>query len=156
MAASGADETVGKRPYEMEWAGRTKDTRPPLVDFEDLEGWTAEGRDAVAAWSRSREQQIWGKYVGKLVYRGTGPRPAVTVRPPKPIAVAGPLRLRELLGLRQQLGLVARPRDAARDHRRAAGRPRAGTRCRSAWARVRWKEWWLMHARLSRRPARGC
>ena len=33
------NEIVGQRPYEMEWANRTEDTHPPLVDFEDLTGW---------------------------------------------------------------------------------------------------------------------
>lgn len=63
------EETVGQRPYEMVWANRASDTRPALVDFEDLAGWKVETKDAEAAWSRSREQQLWGDYVGKLVYR---------------------------------------------------------------------------------------
>jgi hypothetical protein len=33
-------ETVGVRPYEMDWAGRTNDDHAPLVDFENLDGWT--------------------------------------------------------------------------------------------------------------------
>ena len=39
-AAHSADEVVGKRPYEMVWAGRTQDDNPPLVDFENMDGWT--------------------------------------------------------------------------------------------------------------------
>ena len=34
-------ETVGVRPYELDWAGRTNDDHTPLVDFEHLAGWTA-------------------------------------------------------------------------------------------------------------------
>ncbi|HOM18801.1 MAG TPA: hypothetical protein PLQ00_15830, partial [Thermoguttaceae bacterium] len=86
-----AEEKVGQRPYEMDWAGRTTDTRPPLVDFENLDGWTVQGEDAQASWRRSREQQIWDKYVGKLVYRGTGRHPTITIRPPKPIPFTPPV-----------------------------------------------------------------
>ncbi|MFO7903819.1 MAG: hypothetical protein ACQESR_05815 [Planctomycetota bacterium] len=82
-----AAENEGERPYEMMWANRTEDDHPPLVDFEDLEGWTVETTDAEASFRRSREQRIWGKYVGKLTYRGTGDQPVVRIRPPDPIAI---------------------------------------------------------------------
>ena len=85
-----AGETVGLRPYELDWAGRQQDQHPALVDFEDLAGWRAEGRNATASFSRTREQQIWGKYVGKLVYRATGANPQVRILPPQPVPIAGP------------------------------------------------------------------
>ncbi|HQL88150.1 MAG TPA: hypothetical protein PLH67_11085, partial [Lentisphaeria bacterium] len=82
----GAD-TVGKRPYELDWAGRFEDTHTPLVDFERDEAWVVETSDAVASFTRSREQQIWGNYVGKLTYRRDGDIPVVTLRPPAPLAL---------------------------------------------------------------------
>ncbi len=85
LAQDGDD--IGKRPYEMEWAGRTEDDTPPLVDFEDLSGWTVESENAEASFAASREQQLWGKYVGKLTYRGTGGSPTVRILPPEPIAI---------------------------------------------------------------------
>ena len=87
MMAAGA---VGMRPYEMVWAGRTNDVYPPLVDFEDLTGWTLETKGAVARIERTREQQIWGNFTGKLTYRGTNNSPEVRLMPPKPIAIAQP------------------------------------------------------------------
>ena len=33
-----AEDQPGERPYEMVWAGRAEDTRPPTVDFESLDG----------------------------------------------------------------------------------------------------------------------
>jgi len=84
------EETVGQRPYELDWAGRTEDDHPPLIDFEDLTGWTVETRDSEAAFVRTREEQIWGQHVGKLTYRGTGNQPLVTLRPPQPIAITQP------------------------------------------------------------------
>ena len=73
--AAGTPEVVGQRPYEMVWAHRDKDDHPPLVDFEDVAGWRVETTESVATFVGSREQQLWGDYVGKLTYRGAGPQP---------------------------------------------------------------------------------
>ena len=86
-----ADETIGKRPYEMDWANRSKDIYPPLVDFESLNGWKVQTDNAVATFAASREQQIWGDYVGKLTYRAVKNAPSsVRVSPPTPIAITNP------------------------------------------------------------------
>ncbi|MCR5381631.1 MAG: hypothetical protein K6G44_11660 [Lentisphaeria bacterium] len=88
ISAIGQEETVGVRPYEMDWAGRTKDDWPALVDFENLDGWTVETENAIAKFERTREQQLFGKYVGKLTYRYDGKGlPKVIIRPPQPIPV---------------------------------------------------------------------
>src|SRR5512147_1237278 len=89
-AAAAEPERVGTRPYELDWAGRTEDAVPPLVDFEDLSGWRVECRDAAATFERTREEQIWGRHVGKLTYRATGPGPEVRIVPPAPIPIPGP------------------------------------------------------------------
>ena len=41
-----AAETVGARPYEMVWIGRTNDHCAPLVDFEYVTGWRVECKGA--------------------------------------------------------------------------------------------------------------
>lgn len=82
-----AADSVGKRPYELDWAGRMADAHPAIVDFERDEPWVVETSDAIASFSRSREQQIWGDYVGKLTYRRDGAMPVVTLRPPAPLAL---------------------------------------------------------------------
>ncbi len=69
--ACGADEAVGKRPYEMDWANRFQDDHPPLVDFENLDGWTVKAENSAASIVRTREQQLWDKYVAKFTYRAT-------------------------------------------------------------------------------------
>ena len=81
------EEIVGQRPYEMEWANRTEDTHPPLVDFEDLTGWQVETANADAQFVRSREQQLWGKYVAKLTYSASGDDPEIRITPPAPIPI---------------------------------------------------------------------
>jgi hypothetical protein len=90
LLATPAADIVGKRPYEMEWAQRTRDHCSPLVDFEDLTGWRAEGKEAEASFERTREQQLWGQSVGKLTYRGTGSKPEVRILPPEPIVINRP------------------------------------------------------------------
>ena len=118
-------QTVGSRPYEMVWANRQHDTRPPLLDFESLEGWTVSTQQAVAAWELSQEQLLWGEHVAKLVYRGSGPQPQVTLDPPAPVPLHGTVRLHQSVGLRKQLGLGAGPDYApGGDPRRAAERRR--------------------------------
>ncbi len=84
---SQAGEVVGERPYEMVWANRDEDDHPPLIDFEDLTGWRVEVKNAEATFQRTRDQQIWGKYVGELTYRATGDNPEVYIRPPDPVAI---------------------------------------------------------------------
>jgi hypothetical protein len=88
-AAFADDEKVGVRPYEMDWAGRTEEVRTPVCDFENLDGWTVKTTNAVATFERSREEQMYGKYVGKLTYRmGEGTEaPVVDVVPPEPIEI---------------------------------------------------------------------
>ena len=49
-------EPVGKRPYEMVWAGRESDDHPPLIDFETPVDWRVTCEDAEATFTRSREQ----------------------------------------------------------------------------------------------------
>ena len=78
------------RPYEMEWAGRTEDVRPPTCPFEGPEGWTVVGRDAVGTLSVSPDHRLFGTGVMRLTYRATGPKPELRLRPPKPIELTPP------------------------------------------------------------------
>ena len=147
LAAAG-DEAVGKRPYEMEWAGRTADRCPALIDFEKLDGWTVSVDQAVASLTRSREQQLWGRYVAKLTYRGLGAKPVVVVKPPQPVPIVGRFDCLNFWVYgnnwawvvdettpRVQIALMLRGPD--------------GRRGKVAIGMVRWREWWVMHHRLS-------
>jgi hypothetical protein len=143
------DASVGKRPYEMDWANRTADTRPPLVDFENLDGWTVTCTDAEASLERSRQQQLWGQHVGRLVYRSTGPKPAIVLKPPKPIPIPEPFNCINLWVYGNnwwydpestsktppvEITLVLRGHN--------------GQTVRALVGGVGWEEWWLMHCRL--------
>lgn len=139
---------VGKRPYEMEWAGRTGDVRPALVDFEDLDGWRVEASQATATFARSREQQLWGQFVGKVAYRGAGPKGAVTLRPPKPMPLPAGADCVNLWVYGNRLGWSVDPKNppARVGILLATG---AGKDLALAAQTVNWKEWHLLHWRLS-------
>ncbi|HOX38565.1 MAG TPA: hypothetical protein PL033_11300 [Candidatus Brocadiia bacterium] len=78
---------VGEMPYEM--AGREEE-RAPLVDFQNLDGWIAEGWDAEGKLFGSREQRLYRDKSAKLVYKGTSPLATLLVRPEKPIPIPEP------------------------------------------------------------------
>lgn len=78
---------VGARPYEFEWAGRTKDDRPVLMRLEDAAGWKVETVDAVATLTTGVARVLFGDGVMHLDYRAAGKSPAVRLSPPEPVAV---------------------------------------------------------------------
>ena len=76
-------QQVGQQPYEFTWVQREEDPRT-LVGFENLKGWKLELHDgAQGELRRSREQQMWGEHVAKVLYSGTGDESRVVARPPR-------------------------------------------------------------------------
>lgn len=149
LSICGAGEApLGVRPYEMDWAGRTEDTRPPTVDFESDEAWQVEIHDAVASFCRSREQQLFGRFVGRLEYRSAGPQPRVTLRPPRPVPLPPDFNCVNLWGYGNNWAWApdqTTPQVALTLLLRSA----AGDVVRVSLGSVNWKEWWLMHRRLT-------
>ncbi len=143
-----AGEPVGARPYEMVWANRTEDDHPALLDFENLDGWTVETTDSQAQFTRSRQEQLWGKYVGKLVYRGTGPRPAVIFKPPKPVPVPQPFDCVNFWVYGNNWAW-APDRTTPQVEIAVRFRARGGQVVRLSMGHVIWREWWVMHRKLS-------
>jgi hypothetical protein len=132
----------------MVWAGRTEDARPPTVDFECAEPWEVEIQDAVACFSRSEDQQLFGRYVGRLVYRSAGRQPRVTLRPPQPVPLPPDLDCITLWVYGNNWAWVpdrSTPQVALSVLLRSA----AGAAVRVPLGSVNWKEWWLMHRRLT-------
>jgi hypothetical protein len=82
-----AEEVVGKRPYEMDWANRFQDDHPSLVDFENLDGWTVKTANSAGSIVRTREQQLWDKHVARFTYRATGTGPTYLIAPPQPVKI---------------------------------------------------------------------
>lgn len=148
VALAQAGEKVGQRPYELVWAGRTQDDHPPLVDFEDLRGWRVETVDAAAKFERTREQQIWGRYVGKLTYRATGRKPVVVIRPPEPVAIQNPFDAVTVWIYGNNWAWVPDP-TTPQVEVRALFQDSQGQEVQVSMTRVRWREWFLVHRRLT-------
>lgn len=143
-----ASGEVGKRPYELVWANRDTDAHPPLVDFEDMTGWRTVCENAHATVERTRAQQIWGRYVAKLTYRGTGRFPSVRINPPQPIRINGPFDAVTLWLYGNNWGWAPDPKTPpVAVHARFADA--AGKDFDVPLGRVDWKEWSLLHRRLN-------
>ncbi|MBN2295203.1 MAG: hypothetical protein JXM70_22425 [Pirellulales bacterium] len=143
-----AEEEVGSRPYEMVWADRTQDTHPPLVDFENLDGWTVKANDAKATLKRSRSQQLWDKYVAELVYRRDGNQPCIIIKPPKPIDIKKPFDCVNFWVYGNNWSWVPDP-GTPQVAIRLLLRNRKGQLVGLDMGRVRWQQWWVMHHRLT-------
>jgi hypothetical protein len=142
------DEKVGARPYELDGAGRNEETPPPLIDFEDLTGWKASGQDAEARVSRTRERQIWGKHVGRVVYRATGLAPVVRVAPPAPVRIDKPFDTVTCWIHGNNWGYASNPETPPVEVT-ALFKDSKGGNLHVRLAHVDWEEWFLCHRRLS-------
>jgi hypothetical protein len=152
IAGFDADEKTGDRPYEMVWADR-RESATPTLRFDSLEGWTlpVEG-GAQATLQSSRAQDVWGRPVARLRYRGAGKadsHPRIQLVPPQPVLIPDGTDSVDLwvYGNRWSwenppdtppLRLVLQLRDGNEQPRHLP------------MDSVRWKEWWLVHQRLPR------
>lgn len=78
-----------RRPYEMDWAGRTEDDRAPLCALTTGKGWRVSGRNAEATFTKATARLLFGDGVARLRYRSLGGdiKPQVFVRPPSPVFI---------------------------------------------------------------------
>src|ERR1051326_6356421 len=141
-------QIVGKRPYELEWANRSEDSVSPLIDFEDLTGWSVQCQDAVATFEQTREQQIWGAHVGKLTYRGSGSVPEVRILPPHPLIVSNAFDTVTLWCYGNNWAWAPDP-STPHVGVSAVFEDQAGKEFQVFLYNVDWKEWFLLHKRLT-------
>jgi len=143
-------EKPGERPYEMVWANRVEPSAPALT-FSDLRGWTVrvEGGAQAELWS-SRAQDVWGRPVARLRYRGDGKAgsPArILVLPPAPVPVPDGADCVEMWAYGNRWDWVNPPDTppvAIRLHLRDGGGQLHVVQVDT----FRWEEWWLLHRRL--------
>jgi hypothetical protein len=140
-------QQVGQQPYELTWVQR-EDNPHTLVDFEDLKGWTLElYGGAQGELHRSRQQQMWGLHVCRILYAGTGPQSRVIARPPKPIPIPGRFDSIDLwaYGNRWSWETDETTPPAAISILLADARGKEFT---IPLADIQWKQWWLIHRRV--------
>jgi len=144
-----SDEPVSERPYEMVWANRTEE-RSPLVDFEDLSSWTvATYAGASSTFARSREQQMWGDYVGKLTYTGESDDSKILLQPKEPIPIENSFDCVNIWCYGNNWAW--QPDPSTPQVHLAIHIQDADGRCfRIPLTHVRWKEWWLIHKRIDK------
>lgn len=141
-------EKVGERPYEMVWANR-KEEREPLVDFENLEGWTVECYSgANVKVQRSREQQMWGDYVCKVTFSGTSPNSRFVIKPPQPIPIKDNFDCINLWVYGNNWGWEPLDKNNPRVEIAIHFVDSTGKLFRIYLWNVMWKEWFLTHRRI--------
>ncbi|MBL7222786.1 MAG: hypothetical protein ISS72_02935, partial [Candidatus Brocadiae bacterium] len=141
------DGKVGERPYEMVWAKR-KPAHAETLDFEDLGGWTtASFLGARAELFRSREEQMFGTYTGKVAYTGQTATSYLELRPPKPILIAGTPQAVQLWVRGNNWGWYPKPK-TARTYIRVVVQDAKGEGFDIDLGQVNFDYWFLMHARF--------
>ena len=142
-------QQVGQQPYEFTWTERGPD-RHTLVDFEDMEGWKLELYDgAQGELRRSREQQLWGLHVAKIVYSGTRPQSRLVARPPQPIAIPEAFDCVELWAYGNHWSWESDP-TTPRAEIAVLIEDARGKAFRIQMTDIQWKQWWLVHRRVPR------
>ena len=58
----------GVRPYEFEWANRTRDDRPVLLPLESAKGWTCRWSQATGRVETAREHLLFGDGVMRITH----------------------------------------------------------------------------------------
>ena len=138
---------VGQQPYEFTWTQREQDPHA-LVDFEDLSGWNLEFYDgAQGELRRSREEQLWGQYVAKIVYSGVRSQSRVVARPPQPVPITGAFDSIDLWGYGNWIS------DTSRSARAAVSvliQDARGKEFSIRLNEIQWRAWWLIHRRVPR------
>ncbi len=79
--------SAGVRPYEFEWANRTKDDRPVLLPLVSADGWACETIGATACFTTACERVLFGDGVVHLAYKIPGEKGVIKLKPPAPVPI---------------------------------------------------------------------
>ncbi len=141
---------AGHRPYEFTEAHRTNDAHAALVDFETPDEWSVSCADAVASFARAQDEQLFGDWTGRLVYRGAGGKPQVRLRPSRPVpAPADGFDTLTVWVRGTRFGRGAnRDPETPSPVLNAVFRLSDGTEKRYTLVRVDWMDWFLVQFRI--------
>ncbi|MBR5024566.1 MAG: hypothetical protein IKX48_05835, partial [Victivallales bacterium] len=142
-------QEVGKRPYEMDWANRTEDDHPALVDFERNENWTVDAEGGEGIVERSREQQMFGNYVLKFSYKGVKSGASFTLRPPQPLPVPADFDAVTLWTYGNKFAIRQDGKTVGNAVVSVLFKTPDGEEQAIQIIRIHWDEWFLCHIRLT-------
>lgn len=118
------DNARGEAPRDMQ---PTWFPHPPLVDFENLDGWTcAVYPPATGQFSRSQAMPLAGQYTGRLRFTCPSSNAWAVLKPPQPLLITQVFNHVQMWAYSPRRGLAVSPvlvlRDAAgQTHRLALG-----------------------------------
>ncbi|NOY79855.1 MAG: hypothetical protein GXP31_02500, partial [Kiritimatiellaeota bacterium] len=139
---------VGERHYSFE---NRKPTRPATFTFDDLGGWTvALFGNAQGEVTRTREAQIWSKYVAKVSYCMDWGKGRLELRPPKPIPLPEDFDCVNIWVRADKWYVYAKPPVSNRVSFRI--RDASGEEHIAHMGGTLWKDWFLLHRRAVRPP----
>lgn len=154
VSAGLAVESVGQRPYELEWAGKTEDDIRPLIDFETMNDWDVRTANAEASFEPSREVQLWGNYVAKFTYRQTGQGNAsIFIAPKQSIRIDDSFDAVSCWIKGNNWSWHSNPK-YPRVSVSAVFESQAGKETSVLLGSVRWEGWFQAHTRLTREQSR--
>jgi len=138
----------GERHYCFE---NRKPTRPATFSFDDIRGWTvARYGKAQGEMVRTREAQIWSKYVAKISFRLERFGDRIELRPPKPIRLPDDFDCVNLWVRADRWYVYAKPPVRASLSLRL--RDASGEQHVVRMGSFPWKDWFLAHRRVIRPP----
>ena len=149
-AQDGVEQGAGAPPYEMVWAGR-EEPDAVHVTFDDMAGWRlALGAENEASLRSTTAQVLWGpkNATARLTYRSAGAAVNVVLEPPQAVPVPADARAVELWCYGNNWGWVPDPK-TPRVNVSLLLRGSDKKIYRELVTQVRWKEWWLIHRRLT-------
>ena len=79
--------SAGSRPYEFDWANRTKDDRPVLLPLVSTDGWTCEATGATVCFTTACERVLFGDGVAHLAYKIPEGKGVIKLKPPAPVPI---------------------------------------------------------------------
>ncbi len=136
--------SIDNRPYELIWSPR-REIRDALIDFEFVLGWSAEaGSGLSVSFDRSQEQQLWGKFVGKLGFHGLSENGRIDLRPPEPIKMN-----KHFDSVNLWVYGHAETEDRAGPHLWIQVEDAAGKVFDIELGKIEWGEWGLVHTKIS-------
>ncbi len=139
---------VGSRPYELDWAHRDSDQRQGQESFQEPLNWTIEETGgAQADFGRTREQQLFGKYVAKLSYQGVGPQSEIVLRRDTPIPLPPDFNSANVWIYGNNWEFAPDP-STPRIDISLLFKDAAGANIEVPLVNVRWMQWWLVHKRI--------